>query len=74
MQRRHLEAGILSLILIAIVVLAANPHLQARNNSPGKDVLQKLYDKGYSTDMKELRDKFNRDKGKVRLVLLLSPT
>ncbi|MGH9899692.1 MAG: hypothetical protein ACRD63_04165, partial [Pyrinomonadaceae bacterium] len=28
----------------------------------------------YSTDMKELRDKFNQDKGKVRLILLLSPT
>ncbi|MGI9067950.1 MAG: hypothetical protein ACR2HX_16305 [Pyrinomonadaceae bacterium] len=74
MQRRHLEAGILSLILIAIVALAANPYPRARSNSPGTDVSQKLNDKGYSTDMKELRDKFNRDKGKVRLVLLLSPT
>ena len=28
----------------------------------------------YSTDLDELRAAFNRDKGKVRLVTLLSPT
>jgi len=28
----------------------------------------------YSTDLKELRDRFNNDKGKVRLLLILSPT
>ena len=28
----------------------------------------------YSTDLKELRDRFNQDKGKVRLLLILSPT
>jgi hypothetical protein len=28
----------------------------------------------YSTDLKELRDRFNTDKGKVRLLLILSPT
>jgi len=31
-------------------------------------------DRQYSTDLKKLRDKFNQDKGKVRLILLLSPT
>lgn len=30
--------------------------------------------KQYSTDMKELRAKFNADRGKVRLLVLLSPT
>lgn len=30
--------------------------------------------RGYSTDLEELRASFNRDKGKVRLVTLLSPT
>ena len=30
--------------------------------------------KAYSTDMKELRAQFNADKGKVRLLVLLSPT
>ena len=29
---------------------------------------------GYSIDLKELRDQFNADKGKVRLLMLLSPT
>ncbi|MBA3514148.1 MAG: hypothetical protein H0T77_07235 [Pyrinomonadaceae bacterium] len=29
---------------------------------------------GYSTDLNELRAKFNADKGKVRLLMLLSPT
>lgn len=29
---------------------------------------------GYSTDLNELRAKFNSDKGKVRLLMLLSPT
>ena len=30
--------------------------------------------KEYSHDLNELRAQFNRDKGKVRLVILLSPT
>ncbi|MFN2493640.1 MAG: hypothetical protein ABR501_12245 [Pyrinomonadaceae bacterium] len=29
---------------------------------------------GYSTDLTKLRAKFNADKGKVRLLMLLSPT
>ena len=28
----------------------------------------------YSTDLKELRDRFNTDKDKVRVLLILSPT
>ena len=28
----------------------------------------------YSSDLKELRDRFNKDKDKVRLLLILSPT
>lgn len=28
----------------------------------------------HSNDLKELRTRFNRDKGKVRMLLLLSPT
>jgi len=73
-MKRRLEATLLGLILLAIVALAAYPYLRTKNNSPGKDVSHRVNDKGYSADMKELRDKFNQDKGKVRLVLLLSPT
>ena len=29
---------------------------------------------GYSNDLNDLRTKFNADKGKVRLLMLLSPT
>jgi hypothetical protein len=31
-------------------------------------------DQNFSTDLKKLRASFNQDKGKVRLLLLLSPT
>jgi hypothetical protein len=74
MKRRYLEAAILGLVLLAIVGLAAHPYLRAKNTSAGKDLSQKVNNKGYSTDMKELRVRFNQDKGKVRLILLLSPT
>jgi hypothetical protein len=74
MKRRYLEATILTTILLAIVVLAAYPYPRANNKPPGKESSQKANDRGYSADMKELRDTFNRDKGKVRLLLLLSPT
>jgi hypothetical protein len=30
--------------------------------------------KPYSTDLADLRNQFNKDKGKVRLLMLLSPT
>jgi hypothetical protein len=74
MKRRYLEATIPRLILLAIVGLAAHPYLGAKSISAVKDVGQKVNDKGYSTDLKELRVRFNQDKGKVRLILLLSPT
>jgi len=35
---------------------------------------QQMGDKRYSTDMGQLRAKFNQDKGTVRILLLLSPT
>lgn len=74
MKRRYLTATILGLILPAIVGLAVYPYVGAKNTSAGKEPWQKVNDKGYSTDMKELRVRFNQDKGKVRLILLLSPT
>jgi len=73
-MKQKLEPILLVLILVAIVVLTAYPYLRKKNLSPDQDFSQKLNDKSYSVDMKELRVRFNQDKGKVRLVLLLSPT
>jgi hypothetical protein len=57
------------LIVWAIIIFAACSYLRRSDASS-----QQASDQGYSRDMKELRDKFNQDKGKVRLLLLLSPT
>jgi hypothetical protein len=73
MKRRYLQATMV-LVLLAIVGLAAYSYPRAKSISTVKDVGQKVNDKGYSTDMKELRVRFNQDKGKVRVILLLSPT
>lgn len=73
-MKRTLEATLLGLILIAIVALTTYPYLRKENLSRDPDVSQRVNDKGYSADIKELRVRFNQDKGKVRLLLLLSPT
>lgn len=73
-MKRRLEATLLGLILISIVPVAEYPSLRTKNASLAENTPQKVDDKGYSTDIKELRDRFNQDKGKVRIVLLLSPT
>ncbi|MFN2516998.1 MAG: hypothetical protein ABR556_12390 [Pyrinomonadaceae bacterium] len=74
MKKKYLNPTILGLTLLAIMVFAAYPDLRAKDNSPSKDFSQKVNAKGYSTDIKQLRYRFNRDKGKVRLLMLLSPT
>ena len=63
-KKRFGRAIALAAILIALLVLAGA--CSNKSNFP-----QKL---SYSTDLKELRDRFNTDKGKVRLLLILSPT
>lgn len=73
-MKRTLEATLFGLILITIVALTTYPYLRKENLSRDPDVSQKVNDKSYSIDIKELRVRFNQDKGKVRLVLLLSPT
>lgn len=83
MKRKYLEAAILGLILLAIIALAAYPYLRRS----GSTVMEKsptttiepspataANDRRYSPNLDELRSKFNQDKGKVRLLLLLSPT
>jgi hypothetical protein len=73
MKRKYLEPALLGLILLGIVVLAAYPYL--RRSRVSSDVTSTATnDRQYSTNMNELRERFNQDKGKVRLLLLLSPT
>ena len=60
MKREFVVPGVLGLVLLALAVF-----VESSSIAEGK---------GYSTDLKELRAEFNRDKGKVRLLLLLSPT
>ncbi len=61
---RFLAAITLGLLLTGVLVFARAPFYKS-SSTPTE---------GYSTDINELRGKFNRDKGKVRLLLLLSPT
>ena len=77
MKRKFIEPALLGLVLMGIIVLAAYPYFRRSRGTidttspPSTDMNE---DKRYSTNMNELRDRFNQDKGKVRLLLLLSPT
>ena len=59
MRRKHLWLSLLVVIALGLAILAGYFFLT------GKE---------YSSDLNSLRHKFNQDKGKVRLLLLLSPT
>jgi ABC-type transport system involved in cytochrome bd biosynthesis fused ATPase/permease subunit len=61
MKRKNLWLTLLLVSLAALVLLGA-PFLFTRGN------------REYSSNLSQLRAKFNQDKGKVRLLLLLSPT
>jgi hypothetical protein len=61
MKRKNLWLTLLMVGLAALVLLGA-PFLFT---SGGRE---------YSSDLSQLRAKFNQDKGRVRLLLLLSPT
>jgi hypothetical protein len=63
-KERVLIATTLDLMLTGVIVFAGDGF--SRSNPT-----QKI---GYSTDLKELRARFNTDKAKVRLLMLLSPT
>lgn len=73
-KRKYLEPTLLGVVLLGIVVLAAHPYLRRSQGSATVTSSGVTNDKSYSTNLKELRAKFNQDKGKVRLLLLLSPT
>ncbi len=72
--RKYVEGALFGVILLGIVALALCPNLRAGKvgapvtSSTTTDVQR------YSSDMKELQNKFNQEKGKVRLLLLLSPS
>lgn len=69
MKRNYLAQALLGAMFFVIAAFAAQPFPKDNNaSSTGTK------GKGYSTRMADLRESFNRDKGKVRLLLLLSPT
>jgi hypothetical protein len=63
-QKKRFVGAITLGVLVALLALAGGCSKKA--SAPPK--------LSYSTDLKELRDRFNNDKGKVRLLLILSPT
>jgi flagellar basal body-associated protein FliL len=60
MKRKLKKILLVSLALLALIALGG--YLFLRGGRP------------YSTDLNNLRAQFNQDKGKVRLLLVLSPT
>ena len=65
MKSHKIEAGILGVLLFGLLIFVG---YQFMNGNKTKEPMS------YSTDLEKLRNDFNADKGKVRLVLLLSPT
>ena len=63
-QHQRIGALLVVLLLGALVAFGA---LRYQRSSPSQK-------SGHSSDLNELRGRFNRDKGKVRMLLLLSPT
>ncbi len=78
-MRKYLGMALVGPVLLAIVALTAYPYLRGRRDSSAVTNAATTQaamadDKRYSTDLKELRARFNQDKGKVRVLMLLSPT
>lgn len=65
-MKRKYEAAILGIVLLGLVIFVG--YLFMGGNKTNSEQT------GYSTDLEKLRNDFNADKGKARLVLLLSPT
>jgi len=58
-KRTYIKIGVVAALILGFVGIAA---FQFSGGGP------------YSSDISEVKSQFNRDKGKVRLVVLLSPT
>ncbi len=67
MKRIRREPFLLGLLLLGLVVFVVFTFVRDYFPSPERQ-------NGYSSNLDELRERFNQDSGKVRLLLLLSPT
>ena len=65
MKGRKIEALGLGVLLLGLVAFIGYQFMSGNKQSDPMN---------YSSDLQKLKDDFNADKGKVRLVLLLSPT
>ncbi len=65
MKGRKVEAVILGVLLLGLAAFLGYQFMSGNKQSGQVN---------YSTDLQKLKNDFNADKGKVRLVLLLSPT
>jgi hypothetical protein len=65
MKKRKIEAVILGVLLLGLAAFVG--YLFIGGNKTTEQA-------NYSADLEKLRADFNADKGKVRLVVLLSPT
>jgi Tfp pilus assembly protein PilO len=65
MKNRKIEAIILGVLLLGLVVFVGYLFIGGSKTTERAN---------YSADLEKLRQDFNANKGKVRLVLLLSPT
>lgn len=65
MKGRKIEAIGLGVLLLGLVVFLGYQFMSSNKKADSAN---------YSTDLEKLKNDFNADKGKVRLVLLLSPT
>ncbi|MBA3357758.1 MAG: hypothetical protein H0U18_17815 [Pyrinomonadaceae bacterium] len=73
-MRKYLKSILFGIVLLGLVASAVGLYGKAGSVSARAVSEAAVDDKRYSTDMNELRTKFNRDRGKVRLLKLLSPT
>lgn len=65
MKGRKIEAIALGVLLLGLVIFLGYQFMSSKKQSEPVN---------YSSDLEKLKNDFNADKGKVRLVLLLSPT